>query len=447
MEELIKSITVIVRCKRESDDVDFQEQGTGILISTNNPEYDYIITAYHCLAGSKKNRHGYNLEDITIENESLKEINIIQCYDNEDLDISIIKIEKIELQVKINIYRKNKKVNVTIISYPNSEVKKFKSEGKMRFRGKIEDFKVNFKDVILRMNSDDMNIVNNAQEKMGGCSGSGVFANIGNRLQLVGILTDIGDEENVFNTLRAVKISEIEKFISDKGLIPIDYVLDKKIGDFYEGCFKDIDNVKLKNVLLRYIDNINDFKIKNIIELIGEEIIFPSIGENYNDYTMWTSWAEFIIMMIIYSDGICGDETDDIINYLKKFRDDNTKFYYSYVNDLADIVKAIYCDDNNENMYMKCKNENNILVDFKKDGFFIKELEKEHIFKIVSNIGHSSRYCKTNRIDDPKVNKNLRFIHMNLLKDRMTSKCYCIDDNYDINNKIKEVVCEVLNND
>ena len=446
MEDLLKAVTVLVKSDREGEKIDFHEQGTGILIHTNHKEYDYVITAYHCLAGSKKNRHEYKIDDITIESKTFGNLKVNYTYDNENLDISIIKVEKTEAKLSMNLYKEKEKKNIGIVAYPSSEVKKFNIEGSMTFRGRIEDYKERYKEITFRINPDDMNIVRETQEKMSGCSGAGIFVDNGTSLQLVGIVTDVGNDDNPFNIIQGTKISEIEQFIADKKLIPIDFVKDKKVEDFKEFCFKDLNNDKLKKVLRDYISEFSELQISKIIDWLGEKVIFPCIGEKYNDDNLWISWCEFITLIVIYNNCEYGETIEELIDYLKEFRDKQTKFYYSYVTDLADIVCEIYSDKFHDSIYSKCKQDNNILVDFKANSRFItKRLESDKISRIVGNIGNVN-YAKKHRIDNPKINKNLSFIHMDLLKERISEECYLINEGCYIKEKVSNVVRKVLDN-
>lgn len=446
MEEMLKSVTVLIECSRESDDADFHEQGTGVLIHTNHEEYDYVITAHHCLAGNRSNRHGYILDDITIKSQIYSEINVIYSYDDDECDISIIKIEKLKYAQQINIYIKEKRDHVLIYAYPNLELNRFEIDGICKFKGKIEDYKNDFNILTVKIEAEDMNIQKNAQKKMAGCSGAGVFLRYGKTIQLVGILTEVDNDDNPFNTLIATSVKRVEKFIKSINLIPIDFILDKKLVDFQQDCFCDVNKDKLQDVLMDYLNEIGNLKIKRIIDLLGEKIIFPCIGEAYNDNNLWISWAEFITLMIIYSNSECGSNEDGIIEYFKKFRDENTKFYYSYVSDLGDIVRNIYSDEFNDIIYAKCKENNTILVDFKQTGCIMEHIEGDQVARIVSNISSANHMSKKNRIDNPKVNKNLRFMHMNLLKNKMFTDCYYFEDRFEIKEKVKQGIKEVFDN-
>ncbi|WP_160361546.1 ABC-three component system protein [Clostridium chromiireducens] len=328
---------------------------------------------------------------------------------------------------------------------PSSQVEKMRVEGKLSFRGRIEKYTENFKEILMRIDPEDMNIVRDSQKKMAGCSGAGVFIQNHTSIQLAGILTDVGDEENQFNILNATKIEEIERFIADMELIPIDYMRDKKILDFKDSCFKELRKDELKESLKDYIDEFTDLKIVDIIDWLGEKVIFPCIGEKYNDYNLWTSWCEFIALMVIYSDFGYGDTVEELLDYLKDHRDNHTKFYYSYVSELADIVREIYSDKFHDTIYTKCKQNNNILVDFKADKFAITYLKSDKVSKIVRSI--STVNCtKKNRITNPEVNKNLNFIHMDLLRERISKECSFIDNKDDIKETVSTIVREVFNN-
>lgn len=397
MEEVLRSLVVVIECSREDDEKDFYEQGTGVLIHTNNIEYDYIITAYHCLAGSKDKLHGYALSDISIKSRIYGSIKAVYTYDDIENDISIIKIEKMNDVKKVNVYKKEKKEEVIIFAYPGLEFDRFGIDGICEFRGKIDDYKKGSSILTIKIDPKDMNIEKSAQKKMGGSSGAGVFLDNGNSIQLVGVITEVDNDNNVFNTLIATSINVIEQFIEAKELVPIDFILDKKIIDFNQDCFSDLNRNKIQDILTDYLGELKNLKIKRIIDLLNEKVIFPCIGEAYNDDDLWKSWAEFITFMIIYSNCECGSCEDEIIEYLIKFREDNTKFYYSYVNDLADIVKNIYADQYDDSIYSKCRQDNTILVDFKSEGCFLKHIESENVARIVSNISNAN--CISKKIE------------------------------------------------
>lgn len=281
---------------------DTTEIGSGVIFPLPECDYDYLITALHCIKGRDFNSERENLE-IEIKDEEgnvcyksivdkLENILFKESADERTEDFAIIKTDKVKGLDPIFITKPKPNKEILISSYPSTKYKNgtrdilSKEEGIIKNR--IEAGKLFY----LKMNNGVMNFTKKANSKMGGASGAGIFQKEEGRNVLAGILTEVGSIENEHNELLGLNIEGVNEFLKEKQEKELEVY--KKMGlmdkEFYvERKEKDslIDNLKKNNVLLltgvpfcgktylakdiaeRYIEE--EFEIKITNEITGNE--------------------------------------------------------------------------------------------------------------------------------------------------------------------------------
>ena len=205
-DELLKNVTVKLETSFKGESI--KVKGSGVLYKTDS-DYDYILTALHCVYG-KRNGVKYpkesDVENIKIYrqdeegtfNESqLEKENIIPIY---EYDIAIIITTFKSSDLKKIVLDDGIKYNDILHSYGYPS---FKNGDPHNFSFKKKTSPSNTKDLIVECLTPLSG--EGVKSKVSGYSGSGLFKN--NHSILVGLISQVDDEDLTANSFKATKIS------------------------------------------------------------------------------------------------------------------------------------------------------------------------------------------------------------------------------------------------
>jgi hypothetical protein len=185
-------------------------QGSGCIVQSGCPDYSYVFTAKHCLA----NDEVCNKEDIRItrleSNSDEISLTIYDVYLHPDLDIAIVKIEKISDLHQTSVIQPEKGQSVEVYGYPF--LLKDQPEPRQNLKCSIS-FR---RDTYSEITSDKtlFTFEKSIPDTIKGFSGSGVFYEKNKTIYIVGIFTKLKAQDGAYNSFCAFHIGVFEQLIT-----------------------------------------------------------------------------------------------------------------------------------------------------------------------------------------------------------------------------------------
>jgi hypothetical protein len=192
----VEKYSVMIECDGES--------GSGIFVSSKSPEYDYVVTAKHCLDNYKIK------SDIIFPNNNFT---VIEVYKNDTLDTAIIRIEK---STEVSLFSfiedddlENYNESIYLYGYPkiarNKEIKSAKLNCK--YDNKTENL------IRLEVEKEVSTFKKAAIELLQGMSGCPVYIEKDNVVILVGIYYENTYEDFSFRYINIIPLEKIRDTI------------------------------------------------------------------------------------------------------------------------------------------------------------------------------------------------------------------------------------------
>lgn len=248
----IENYSVMIECDGES--------GSGIFISSKSPDYDYVVTAKHCLDKYKIK------SDIKFLS---KNFTVIEVYTNETLDVAIIKIEKSD-DVSLFNYIKDKDLenyheSINLYGYPkiarDKEIKSVKLSCK--YNNKTKEV------ICLEVEKEVSTFKKPAIEALKGMSGCPVYIEKDNIVVLIGIYYENTYEDFAYKYINIIPLEKIRETINkyhleDLNLSFCSELISENIDPLYKNyedlCRYDFRN--LKNKIRDVSPDYNNMKIR-----------------------------------------------------------------------------------------------------------------------------------------------------------------------------------------
>lgn len=442
-------LLVSVRCVNEEQE--YAEEGSGCIIKSNSAEYDYVLTALHCLRGDDENPHEYNICDIQLFNRELNELKAIKTYENMKLDIVIIVIEKTILKKHVRLKSQYCDHINYISSYPSISQDGFKTNNDLiskEFKATFEKNELN--KIILSIDTRIYSPNNDVTEALRGVSGSAIYGSENNQDFLIGIVTNVPTLKNPFGEVVGIDISEFRKLLTNSKLENFSEYIDNNLECYIERAFTFADNELIIRVLKNHADNIKSLEVIYFIDWLKHKMFLPYNEDNYNHDEVWIGWIKFLTFMQIASEEnfidpiSMGFDKDKFLSYVNLCRNKNIKYFHAFnYKKLSEIVSIVYQDDEIRN---DLEFGDKLVINFpinthrkfaasKEISFIVDDIVKEKLFT-----------NKRLMIDDPKVNKSVDFMHIDYIQDEIerNNECLCESKYINLVNKIKKTINEVL---
>jgi Trypsin-like peptidase domain len=279
-ERLLNNISIRVTTSYNGDTL----RGSGVLVQ-NAEKVNYVITAEHCIFGKEDDRAKFkdiDHSDISIEYRDFQSGSIIRiqtkkiAYKSVDEDIAIIELEKAiesEENIKYSIFSEiHNEEPLHFRGFPkwlqsNNEANNYKCV----YKGQRDEssFIIKSDDIV------DSTGQSTADITARGLSGSGVFLYRNNRLHLLGIVTDIRDENGTFGHLVCKKLDNVFGFLKmEHESIEVRFALSQN------GHFSDLE---YKSIFLNY-------SINNSIDSCEIQLVFQNLGNvNITSFSFFVS--------------------------------------------------------------------------------------------------------------------------------------------------------------
>ncbi|MDU1055406.1 serine protease [Clostridium baratii] len=249
----IKEHTIILECNGV--------RGTAIFMSSKSPEYDFIVTANHCLSNYNEN------SDIIFSKKDILVKNVFKC---DELDLAIIQIEKSN--------------EVSLFSYTDiDELEDYKGEIILYgYPNVLRDEEINYCRLNCKYSANSKNLVQleilreistfnfPAIEFLEGMSGSPVYIEKNDIEVFVGMYYENSHKDFAYRHINIIPLNTIQDIINDNNLSALNLSfssnlsqeehLDPLYGKYYNLVKNDFRN--LKDKIMDVCPNYNDKKIK-----------------------------------------------------------------------------------------------------------------------------------------------------------------------------------------
>lgn len=248
------------------------EKGTGVLISSRSTEYDYILTAKHCLKKYK------NPSDIVfIEEKTLK---VLDVFKHDTYDIAIIKIEKSNEVSFFNFidYEELKKYNgkIFLFGYPNiardNDIKSCKIICK--YNSRIDNV------IRLEVLREISSFKKSAIELLEGMSGGPVYIEKNDKVIFVGIYYKNSFEDFAYRYIDIIPLNIIKEILTKFNLLDLnlgfcDTLIEENIDPLYAEYDKlaTDDHRNLKEKIVNVSPEYNNRKIRLLSRKVANTAI------------------------------------------------------------------------------------------------------------------------------------------------------------------------------
>lgn len=252
--EILQRVAVRIECKNLT--------GSGCLFQPETDEFTYVLTAKHCLINGE-NGSPPMPEEITITCHTaiqLSNPDVLDYYLDENLDLALIRIEYVPgvPLLKTAVARDN--VLLKMRGFPDI------------LNNEAETLAANFveqeNDIIkLRVDATLSTFNYDARHNVEGFSGAGIYIDLEGRLYLTGILTNIGNPEGAFDTLKGISIQAFARVIDTNSFVSLPLTYATKLD---EGWFDRHLKTVTKMAEPRYTPELNvDVPIAQAFEAFG----------------------------------------------------------------------------------------------------------------------------------------------------------------------------------
>jgi len=400
---------VVIKTKYNSNN------GTGILITTENRDCSYLITAWHCINREENpdlnsfemfRQSDGNMVHLTVNAQKILVI--------KEKDVVVIKLESL---LDIPLYRTTTLSvgdEVIIPGFPQV----MQDSPSVIFRYPLKASIVSLPgDNIIQLNSErSMNTFSqNAIENMSGFSGSGIFKIINDEAFLCGIITELGSADGAFDAICGVLSDCMQNILLQNGWDPL---CDIKVCSFsiFKDSVIDIFEEPMNRICSVQMPNIRkNVRPSEIINRCGKKLVWPYSDLNLQCKEIWEGWLLYLIFRSIESQENLKDDNYYIVNNSKG----NRRIKLIYVTNktkLSDFLK-----DYLQNAY-KDINEGDFLIIKTNRLPAIMMLQSSQIDKVVTDISNAICVEQEIRIDDVKCNtKSLSLIHIRKMVDELSS--------------------------
>lgn len=395
--------------------------GSGVLVQTENRNYSYLITAWHCL----NKEEAVDLNSLTISrqiNGNMTQMHVVAkdiliiCQN----DIAIIKLDYItdikicrtiaasvgddviitgfpkameDSQSRINRYP----LVATIVSLPGASIIELNSQRPMT------------------------TFSHSAKEIMSSFSGSGIFKRVEDEIFLCGFITDLSSPDGAFEAMCGISKDCIQHKLIEKdweSLCDIEVcsfnLFQKDVIEIFEEPMNRICSVQMPNIRNNVIPN-------DIRKRCGKKLVWPYSDKNLQCKEIWEGWLLYLIFRSIEDQENLKNENYYIVNNTNG----NRKVKLIYVTNktkLSDFLK-----DYLQNAYRDINEGDFLVIKTKKEPATVV-LQSTLIDKIVTDISNAICVEQEIRIDDVKNNiKKLSLIHIRKMVDELN---IVLEENY-----------------
>lgn len=324
--EKYKKISVIV------------ENGSGVLFQPMTDKYTYVLTAKHNVQGKDNNT-------IIIKNYEQENLTVLKKYEHDQLDIAIIKIEKIDNFIGPMKQIEEPKQNENYILYGYPETRRDDQKIELNY------FKLEFGQLWQDYCVLDNKAFSN-QGEIVGCSGGGVFKENGESIYISGIEYEMDSSPSsgeTHNRIRMIKIDKFDEIVNanNKELVPLFPPFIENFSSLLEEIFllrgmSEENKIVIRNQLKSIANThfVNKIKPIDIVSIYGKNLLIAEQNESeLFNHVLWTMYLEFLTLCPLLDKSI-PSSVADIDNLYKK-----RKFLFAKTEDWTGLTEKILLSD------------------------------------------------------------------------------------------------------
>lgn len=382
-------------------------EGSGCLFQPESEEFTYVLTAKHCLEGEEDSKITFTKEDIIIKrfeaNEEDVPLNVIDIKLHEELDVAVIIVEYINGLPSIGISKPVRKSEVAIYGYPKHLENSGVNEVRQNLPLTVSWFQNQNGIFELTAHEGLMTYFNGAPELVKGFSGCGVFNEIGDELELVGIFKGLKSPTGAYRGLCAVDINEITLMLGRFGLPDLTPSCLRDFRQYIDTAF-DCHDRAISTILTEKAKEIRDISPRVIASILNEKLFLPYGKKVLTNPEIWNGW----IVLLTY---MCFDKEEGIShdNFCSRQKDGESQnvklFYTNSIKTLEDAIRHLITE-----LYDDLKHKDYIVINGEVPGTLF--LSNERIQKIVKQIDTTVLYRNKRMIDDPYFTKDISCVHL-----------------------------------
>lgn len=275
--------------------------GSGVIFQPMTEEYTYVLTAKHTLYDDPETMKN------PIEKNIIKAIDIaikfIEKYEHDELDIAILKINKIDIETPLKEFEGVlKDERYELYGYPG-----YKQTESANIEEQIENFEVSISRTsgnVITLNNPKFATINEIK----GVSGGGVFREDGELIYLVAIEYEMNAKEGSEATHKRIDAISIEAF--DEIIEDNSDELARLCPPFMNDFSLLLENIFLLNGMEEYEKRLVQDRLKKIANNLSNKLKpiniknkFKLLESNHteNDYSnneLWSMYLEFMVISV-----------------------------------------------------------------------------------------------------------------------------------------------------
>ncbi|ACL77022.1 ABC-three component system protein [Ruminiclostridium cellulolyticum] len=387
--------------------------GSGVLLQTENKNYSYLVTAWHCV----NQEETVDLGSLTIYRQVNGSLQLLTATLQDILVISQndLVVIKLDYLSDIPLYRTiavsvGDIVSITgfprAMENPQSRIKRYPLDAKIiSLPG----------EGIIEINSERSmsTFSQNAKEIMSSFSGSGIFKIVENEIFLCGIITDLSSPEGAFDAISGVSRDCIQQKLAEKSWELLCDIEGCSFNLFKEGVI-EIFEEPMNRICSVQIPIIRDNVTPNdILKRCGKKLVWPYSNANLQCKEIWEGWLLYLIFRCMEDQENLKSENYYIVNDENGVRKVKL-IYVTNKTKLSDFLK-----DYLQNAYRDIHEGDFLIIKTNKQPA-TKILPSSQIDKIVTDISNVICVEREIRIDDVKSNvKRISLMHIRKLIDEL----------------------------
>lgn len=432
-----RELAVRIKC------VDFV--GSGCLFQPFTTEFSYIITARHCLEGTNETPQSFEKKDIEIFSHNLgTHFTVLDYYFHSKYDLAVIRVEYIDGIPGTLITMPKDSEEVGLFGFPDlldgedtANLGHF-LECKTYFNYPEQNL-IEFRPI-----PKVSNLINGVNKTLRGFSGSGIFFKSNNNLFLMGIFTQLKEEDGAFNALLGFDISSINEILLDNQLpllIPEELL---NFESYIETAFESNEGY-IKSVLKRNSKSILDLAPNDIVKFLNQKLYVPYnsfIEEELLNTKLWEGWASLLTYYYMETSTLPNKVDFKLIRNRLEYAH-NIKMFFTRNKRVSACIMDLFV-----NHYDDLELNDLIVINTKDSNPGTKSYNKEKTKRIVRNIDRADKERLVEKgidIDNPEKLTDVEFIHIDLFQD-IFSEYDEISSLTELEEKIRGSIKEVFNN-
>ncbi|MED3541311.1 ABC-three component system protein [Bacillus toyonensis] len=421
--------------------------GSGCLFQPHTKDYSYVLTAKHCLEGTEDTPQSFTTNDIKVyinSNEEPAQLAVLDFYLHPQRDLAVIKVEYLEGIPGTLVSLPKDNTVVGIYGFPNILEEEETEWMGQRLKCSFNFYYPNSNIIEFMPETDVMTQFSGANENIVGLSGSGVYLEKNNNLFLIGIFTELKEENGVFKSLLGLDVLLINQLLKEKHLpllIP-EELLDLK--KYVENAFSANEGM-IKPVLKKNARSLMDLTPQQIIDNYNEKLYLPYnhfIEEDLLNPRLWEGWVALLTYLYMETEKV-PTKDNFILSRKREQIEHRIKMFFTGYNNLSECIMELFVKN-----YDDLEQNDIIVINNNGTTPGTKSCNREKTRRVLRKIDSGERYKLIEEgidISNPEYSKGIEFIHIDIFSSEF-SEYDELEDMPELELNLKNCIKEVFNN-